>query len=77
MSDTEHVQALYRNMRGLNDSNEKLRNQIKEMTRERDDLAQRVWRDLCEKTDRTSSPEYPDMVLITFDELSAALKGEI
>ena len=28
-----------------------------------------IWRDLCEKDDRTSPPEYPDMALITQQEL--------
>ena len=30
-----------------------------------------AWRDLCEKDDRTSPVEYPDMALITFDEFAA------
>lgn len=29
---------------------------------------QELWRDLCEKDDRTSPEEYPDMALITEDE---------
>ena len=34
-----------------------------------------LWRDLCEKDDRTSPAEYPDMALIDFDEL-AAIRAE-
>lgn len=34
-----------------------------------------LWRDLCEKDDRTSPAEYPDMALIGFDEF-AALRAE-
>jgi hypothetical protein len=33
-----------------------------------------LWRDLCEKSDRTSPAEHPDMVLVTLDELRAALR---
>ena len=32
-----------------------------------------LWTDLCEKDDRTSPEEYPDMALITQDEFCAAL----
>ena len=34
-----------------------------------------LWRDLCEKDDRTSPTEYPDMALITFAEF-AAIRAE-
>jgi hypothetical protein len=37
-----------------------------------DNVVETLWRDLCEKPDRTSPPEYPDMALITLDELRAA-----
>lgn len=33
-----------------------------------------LWRDLCEKDDRTSPEEYPDMALITEDELVSLLQ---
>lgn len=33
-----------------------------------------MWRDLCEKDDRTSPAEYPDMALVTHDELAAIIK---
>jgi hypothetical protein len=36
------------------------------------DVVERVWREICEMTDRTSPAEYPDMALITLDELRAA-----
>jgi hypothetical protein len=39
-----------------------------------EDVVERLWRDLCEKPDRTSPPEFPDMALITLDELRAALR---
>ena len=32
-----------------------------------------LWRDLCEKDDRTSPEEYPDMVLLNFEEFCALL----
>ena len=32
-----------------------------------------LWRDLCEKDDRTSPEEYPDMALITQDEFCSTL----
>lgn len=35
--------------------------------------AREFWKELVEKTDRTSPVEYPDMALITFDELAALL----
>lgn len=34
-----------------------------------------VWQELCEKDDRNSPAEYPDMVLITREEL-AEIMGE-
>lgn len=34
------------------------------------DLIDEAWRELLEKDDRTSPAEYPDMVLITRDELA-------
>jgi hypothetical protein len=37
-------------------------------------LLEDAWIELVEKTDRTSPPEYPDMALITKDELGAALR---
>lgn len=37
-----------------------------------DDVVEKLWRDLCEKSDRTSPAEYPDMAFITLDELRAA-----
>lgn len=33
-------------------------------------LVDQAWRDLLEKDDRTSPSEYPEMVLITHDELA-------
>jgi len=39
-----------------------------------DDVVERIWRDLCEKLDRTSPAEHLDMVLVTLDELRAALR---
>jgi hypothetical protein len=38
------------------------------------EAVERLWLDLLEKDDRTSPPEYPDMALITKDELGAALR---
>ena len=35
--------------------------------------AKELWRDLCEKDDRTSPEEYPDMALITEDEFYSCL----
>lgn len=35
-----------------------------------------IWQDLCDKDDRTSPEEYPDMCLITRDELEALLLAE-
>lgn len=35
--------------------------------------AMALWRDLCEKDDRTSPEEYPDMALITADEFCQTL----
>ena len=32
-----------------------------------------LWRDLCEKDDRTSPEEYPDMALLTFEEFCSLL----
>jgi hypothetical protein len=34
------------------------------------ELTQRAWDDLINKGDRTSPPEYPDMTLITSEELA-------
>lgn len=36
-------------------------------------LVDRLWQDLCEKDDRNSPAEYPDMLLISHDELSACV----
>lgn len=44
------------------------------MTEIPDDVVEMLWRDLCEKSDRTSPAEHPDMVLVTLDELRAALR---
>lgn len=38
-------------------------------------LAEKPWRELLEKDDRTSPSDYPDMCLVTFDELSDFLVG--
>jgi hypothetical protein len=35
--------------------------------------AREAWQDLLEKDDRTSPEDYPDMVLITFEELRAII----
>jgi hypothetical protein len=40
-------------------------------------LLEDVWIELVEKTDRTLPPEYPDMALITKDELGSALRVAI
>jgi hypothetical protein len=39
-----------------------------------DSRALQFWTDLCEKDDRTSPEEYPDMALITQDELVSCLE---
>lgn len=39
-----------------------------------DQFVEQAWRDLCEKDDRTSPEEYPEMCLITQDELRETLK---
>lgn len=36
-------------------------------------LIDQEWQELCEKADRNSPPEYPDMVLIDHRELSEAM----
>lgn len=35
--------------------------------------AKSLWQDLLDKDDRTSPAEYPDMVLITFEEFNEAI----
>lgn len=42
-----------------------------------EDLARREWQELVEKDDRTSPEEYPDMALITFDELREIISGSL
>ena len=36
-----------------------------------------AWQELCEKTDRTSPADYPDMCLITFEELRMFMAAAI
>ena len=36
-------------------------------------VAEAEWQLLCEKSDRTSPEEYPEMCLITFDELAEVI----
>lgn len=38
-------------------------------------MIETLWKDLIEKNDRTSPAEYPDMVLITKEEFSEALRN--
>ena len=42
-----------------------------------DAAAREMWRDLCEKDDRTSPEEYPDMALITEDEVVCIYKSAL
>lgn len=39
-----------------------------------DEFIQDAWQELLDKTDRTSPSEYPDMVLISFEEFSAFIR---
>lgn len=39
--------------------------------------AVRAWDDLINKDDRNSPEDYPEMALITFDELAAYMRGQV